>query len=223
MRLGHLKSRRKNTLVILRTLTAHGRTSKLPLDARNERRSPVFGLFNQRPASVAFMPIISMINPLKVLIFSALFLLLTVFPLALHFKTPFCCDRRHDDDFSLEAELPGFLYTGAIDITPVQIKAQERYRPTWERPALDELLIAWVENEVRQDRLLRPAYHILSLAQRDTLQRTIYSSITSPSAIAQILDETPEWEEEWAAKIYKIICDYQPVRTPKPSNVMADL
>jgi hypothetical protein len=140
----------------------------------------------------------------------------------LRFITPFCCDR-HDNGFSLEAELPGFLYTGAINIVPAQTKVHKRYRLTWERPALDELLITWVEAEVRQDKLLRPQYDILSRAQRETLQRTMYSSITSPSVIAQILDETPEWEEEWAAKIYKIICDYQLVRTPKPPRAMASL
>jgi hypothetical protein len=148
--------------------------------------------------------------------------LLTTFPLALHFKTPFCCDR-HDDGFSLEAFLPVFLYTGAINIIPVQTKAKKCYRPTWERLALDELLITWVENEVRQDRLLRSTYDILSRAQWDTLQQTNYSSITSPAVIAQILDKMPEWEEEWAEKLYRIICDYQLVRTPKPPKAMACL
>lgn len=109
------------------------------------------------------------------------FLLLPItFSLALHFITPHCCDR-HDDGFSLEAELPGFLYTGAINIIPAQTKTQKRYRPTWERPALDELLITWVETEVQQDGLLRSTYDILSRAQRDILQRTNYSSITSRS------------------------------------------
>ena len=143
-------------LVMLQTLTTHRKTSKLHLDTRNERRSLESGLFNQRPASVAFMPIILMINPLKVLIFCAHFPLLTVFSLALHFITPFrpfCCDC-HDDDFSLEAMPPEFLYTGAINIIPVPTKTQKHYCPTWERPSLDELLIVWVETEVSQDRLL---------------------------------------------------------------------
>jgi len=143
-------------------------------------------------------------------------------PLALHFITPFCCDR-HNDGFSLEAELPGFLYTGAVTIIPGEAKTQTRYRPKWERPALDHLLITWVENEVRQDKLLRAPYDILSRTQRDILQRTLFQKITSPSIIARILDETPEWEEEWAAKIYRIVCDYQLVRTPKPPKATVAL
>ncbi len=48
------------------------------------------------------------------------------------------------------------------------------------------------------------------------LVRTLFSSITSASSITEILDESSEWEEEWAEKIYKVICDYQTVRPLKP-------
>ncbi|KAF4618102.1 hypothetical protein D9613_012643 [Agrocybe pediades] len=129
----------------------------------------------------------------------------------------FCCDR-HDDGFSLEAELPNWLYRGAEFISESGISkgTQARYRPKYERPALDRLLMDWVQNMVAEDRLLRAPYDILSLAQRDKIQRVPFKDISSPSTIRQLLDETEEWEKEWAGKIFQIIHDYEPVRTGKP-------
>ena len=223
---GRLKSKRESTPVILPTLTAHGKTSEPVLDVKRERHSLGFSSFNQRIASATFMQIISMINPLKVsvlLVFFGSNLLLTSCLLALQFITPSCCDR-HNDSFNLEGFFPGYLYTGAVtSIVPAETKVPHRYRPKWERPALDQLLISWVENEARHDKLLRSPDDILSRAQRDTLQRAVYSTIASPSAITRILNESLEWEEEWASKFFKIICDYQPVRTPKPLKVIANL
>src|ERR1700678_1735947 len=56
------------------------------------------------------------------------------------------------------------------------------------------------------------AYDILLCAQHEMLVRTQFSTITSASSITSILDESFEWSEEWAEKIYKVICDYQLVR-----------
>ena len=116
--------------------------------------------------------------------------------------------------------MPGYLFKGAIPAAS-ETKPSNRYRPTWERHGLDLLLIAWVEYEHSQDTCLafRAPYDILSRAQRDVLVRTQYQAITSSSSITKILDETSEWEEEWAEKIYKIICDYQLVRPSKPRKV----
>ena len=116
--------------------------------------------------------------------------------------------------------MPGHLFRGAISAVS-ETKASNRYRPTWERHELDLLLISWVEYEHSQDTLsaFRAPYDILSRAQRDVLVRTQYPVITSASSITKILNESSEWEEEWAEKIYKIICDYQLVRPSRPRNV----
>ena len=116
--------------------------------------------------------------------------------------------------------MPGYLFQGAISATS-ETKPTNCYRPTWERHGLDLLLITWVENEHSQDTCsaFRAPYDILSRAQRDVLVRTQFSAITSASSITKILDETSEWEEEWAAKVYKVICDYQVVQLSKPRKV----
>jgi hypothetical protein len=113
--------------------------------------------------------------------------------------------------------MPGYLFRGAISAVS-EAKASNRYRPTWERHGLDLQLISWVAYEHSRDTCsaFRAPYDILSRAQRDVLVRTQFSAITSATSITKILDETPEWEEEWAAKIYKVICDYQVVRPSKP-------
>lgn len=117
--------------------------------------------------------------------------------------------------------MPGYLFRGAISTVASEAKISNRYRPTWERHALDLRLIAFVELEHSRDLLsaVRAPYDILSLAQREILVRTQYSLITCASSITSILDETSEWAEEWAEKIYRVICDYQLVRPSKPRKV----
>ena len=117
--------------------------------------------------------------------------------------------------------MPGYLFRGAISTAVTEAKTSNRYRPTWERHALDMRLIAFVVLEHSQDSLsaFRAPYDILSRAQREMLVRTQFSIITSASTITSILDESSEWGEEWAEKIYKVICDYQLVRPSKPRKV----
>jgi hypothetical protein len=116
--------------------------------------------------------------------------------------------------------MPGYLFRGAISAAS-ETKPPNRYRPTWERHELDLRLIAWVEYEHSQDTcsVFRAPYDILSRAQRDLLVRTQFSAITALSSITKILDETSEWEEEWAEKIYRVICDYQTTRPSKPRKL----
>jgi hypothetical protein len=121
----------------------------------------------------------------------------------------------------LEDYVPGYLFLGAISTVVTDAKTSNRYRPTWERHALDLHLIAFVKLEHSQDALSAfcAAYDILSRAQREMLVRTQFLTITSASSITSILDESFEWSEEWAEKIYKVICDYQLVRPSKPHKV----
>jgi hypothetical protein len=118
----------------------------------------------------------------------------------------------------LEDYLPGYLFRGAISAIASETKPPNRYRPTWERHGLDIRLIAWIEHEMSLDpySAFRAPYDILSRAQRDMLVRTQFSLISSASTVTKILGETSEWDEEWAEKVYNIICDYQVVRPSKP-------
>ena len=85
------------------------------------------------------------------------------------------------------------------------------YRPTAQRPALDEILIKWLKMQHANDSLgvFRAEYDILSFEQREQLCCTHIKYITSSADIVKIVDETEEWAEEWAEMIYNLICDYE--------------
>ena len=84
------------------------------------------------------------------------------------------------------------------------------YRPSKERVALDFRLIRWLEHAHESDPLcsVRPAYFILSNAQRLVLVRTQAKDIKSASDIKIILNENNEWAADWAQKIFVLIQEY---------------
>lgn len=100
-------------------------------------------------------------------------------------------------------------------------KTSNHYCPTWEWHTLDLRLIAFVVLEHSQDSLSAfcASYDILLCAQREMLVCTQFLIITSASTITSIFDESSKWGEEWAEKIYKVICDYQLVWPLKPRKV----
>ena len=133
----------------------------------------------------------------------------------------FCCDR-HGDGFCLQKYLPSFLYAGAISIIPAESKRATRNRPTWEREALDERLVSWAASQIGKPGIpYRQPYDILSDTQRDVLIKAGTQKFISPSAIVGLLDESSEWAALWSEDLYKLICEYQDVRTPKPSKTNA--
>jgi hypothetical protein len=134
--------------------------------------------------------------------------------------TPFCCDCHNDQHFDLQSFLPGYLYTGALTIIQMEPRTKVQYRPTWERHALDMKLIAWIKEQVSHDKLYCAPYFILSKAKRETLVKAKFETITSPSTITHMLQETAEWERAWADKLYSLICDFQKTRPPKPVKGM---
>ena len=129
--------------------------------------------------------------------------------LALLFTTEFCCER-HSDGFSLQKMLPGKIY----ESSPAPNKKRgkyPKYRPTKERPALDRLIIQWLQNEHEADdlRSVRPMYDILSDMQRKILVRTLAKNIRTASDITLHLGESSEWEAEWAPKLFSLILRYE--------------
>ena len=114
--------------------------------------------------------------------------------------------------FNLEDYLPSPLLvsTTSEDPTPKAKKTYNKYRPTKERPTLEYRLFKWLEHEHSID-FLRSTRHpslILSHNQRLTLIRTHPSKITTPKSITTILDQSPEWAEEWAEKIFSVIAKF---------------
>lgn len=140
--------------------------------------------------------------------------------LALVYTAPFCCDTpAHPEaaSFKLQEFLPGPIFTESMVTEELATKAatitrstRHAYRSKAERPALDFRLIKWLENEHACDPLrdVRPPYHILSHTQREKLIRVHRNSIKASSDITELLDESKEWETEWANKIYQIIDSY---------------
>lgn len=51
-------------------------------------------------------------------------------------------------------------------------------------------------------------YDILSFKQRSILVRAPEKSISSPSQIVRMLEETEEWGEEWANALFLLISEY---------------
>ena len=106
--------------------------------------------------------------------------------------------------------LPGKIY----ESSPAPNKKRgkyPKYRPTKERPALDRLIIQWLQNEHEADDLqsVHPMYDILSDMQRKLLVRTLAKNIRTANDISLLLGESCEWEAEWASKLFSLILRYE--------------
>jgi predicted GNAT superfamily acetyltransferase len=98
----------------------------------------------------------------------------------------------------------------SIDAKKASEKLKPKYRPPRHRPALDFRLIEWLKLEHFSDplRAVRPPHLILSQTQRLTLTRANPMQIQLPSDITSLLNETPEWADEWSDKIFNVIHKY---------------
>jgi len=84
------------------------------------------------------------------------------------------------------------------------------YRPTPARPGLEARLNRWLihEHSVDSLRSVRPPHLILSHSQRFELVRAHPKRLKSVSDITTLLNESSEWESEWASKIYGVITQF---------------
>jgi len=137
------------------------------------------------------------------------------------YTTKFCCDSVKDHPnacaFNLQDFLPGHLPGNKPLADPVSVdggkaneKPKPKYRPPKQWPALDFRLIEWLTLEHLSDPLhtVHPPHLILSQTQRFILTCTNPKQIQSPSNITSLLDESSEWSDEWANKIFKVIHKY---------------
>jgi len=139
---------------------------------------------------------------------------LTITVIALLHSTKFCCDWScHNVDgkpnFNLQDYLPGKIFTMALP-SPDMAKTKQtrnKFRPTAEWPFLEFQLLQWLEYEHSIDplRSARPPHLVLLQTQRMTLMRTHPTKIRSEHDITTILDESKEWADEQAAKVFAVI------------------
>jgi hypothetical protein len=86
------------------------------------------------------------------------------------------------------------------------------YRPTKERPELEELLIQWrTEMHSRFNlRAIRPPTFILDADAIKKLTMAPASKLSTLASLTLILKQSPEWEYLWAQSLFKLISEYEP-------------
>jgi hypothetical protein len=144
--------------------------------------------------------------------------------LALLYTTKFCCDSVVDHpgaiSFNLQDFLPGRLPGNEspadsslveTEISESAEKSNPKYRPPKERPALDFCLIQWLKHEHETDllRSVRLPHFILSQTQHFNLTQVNPNQIKSPSDITVLLNESSDWEDEWALKLFNLFLLYK--------------
>ncbi|KAJ7494091.1 P-loop containing nucleoside triphosphate hydrolase protein [Mycena latifolia] len=134
-------------------------------------------------------------------------------PEALHYTGRWCCDSdsHPNNTFALERLFLGPVHTEKPAVPPIK-RPRATYRPTKERPELEELLIEWrTQMHSRLTlRALRPPTFILDSSAIRQLTMARASSITSAESITSLLKQSPEWEYMWAESLFKLISTYSP-------------
>ena len=129
---------------------------------------------------------------------------------ALRYNTIFCCDRHGDNVFDLDDFVPGSVFNSFAN-TAVKCKdpptAHSKNCPVKQRHMLDDHLIKWLITTTQSDGS-RAGCDILSDQNCSLLVRAPPNSLHSPSHITQLLDETAEWEKDWAALLLEVISMY---------------
>lgn len=150
--------------------------------------------------------------------------------LALHFTTPWCCNRHPDSGFQWSHFFKGrllyqdketsTLYYGDLDdpereeaILPSkkrQKKESVKVRPVNERKPLVSRLLAWRASVHLNDPLasVRPPSFIIDNLGIKALARLHSSNITTSEEIVTVLAQTPEWHGLWSRDLFEVIRSY---------------
>ncbi|KAJ7443986.1 hypothetical protein FB451DRAFT_1434779 [Mycena latifolia] len=138
-------------------------------------------------------------------------------PEALEYTGRWCCDSSTHlgNTFSLQKLFLGAVYEESPPPLsgPAQPKRKRNiYRPTKDRPALEEHLIQWrTQMHTRFTlRAIRPPTFILDSTAIKKLTMARASSITSPDNITSLLNQSPEWADMWVDSLFKLISEYAP-------------
>ncbi|KAJ6536233.1 P-loop containing nucleoside triphosphate hydrolase protein [Mycena capillaripes] len=134
-------------------------------------------------------------------------------PDALHYTGRWCCDSstHQGNTFALDALFLGPIYTEPPAPEPTK-RQRTVYRPTKERPELEEVLVRW-RTQMHGNfmlRTIRPPTFILDPGAIKKLTMAPASSITSAKSITLLLKQSPEWEYLWAKSLFDVISQYKP-------------
>ncbi|KAJ7269062.1 P-loop containing nucleoside triphosphate hydrolase protein [Mycena rebaudengoi] len=163
---------------------------------------------------------------------------------ALAISTAWCCDRSHPDDSTLQFDKRKFfpgrfiyedeqggIYAGDIDeadrvhLNPVRVKKRKAKGPpnrkVAERADLQDCLRDWLASAHAVDplRAIRPPSFILDSKAIKSLASTHPGRMRSADEVISVLNETREWGDEWAAKIFEVIAAYDEKLTCTAANV----
>lgn len=118
------------------------------------------------------------------------------------------CDGGH---FSLQELIPGKLASANPRPSTVQKSKRNVYRPTNQRPYLDFCLIKWLQREHLADRYraIRLPDLILSEMQHASLVWADPKTIKTASDVTALLQESDDWDEEWSAKVFEVIKEFE--------------
>lgn len=111
----------------------------------------------------------------------------------------------------MQVFLPGALYKSTGEKRKADDQADStpaKLRPKADRIILDNKIIEWLKDQTAQDPIGRPYYHILSDVQKKTLVRIASKDLQSSTIITKALDETEEWEAQWASKLFCLIFEH---------------
>lgn len=201
------RSTRRTQIILCRTLHSQRRTPQ----RKNAQGAHLFGMPHRTNARGSCRPnIMTMIRPKVHFVDSMQRHLPSV--LALHYTGRWCCDSSvHSNTFALERLFLGPVHTEQPAPPPAKRK-RTSYRPTNERPELEELLVEWrtAMHSRLTLRAIRPPSFILDSTAIKKLTMARASSITSAASVTELLKQSPELEYLWAEQLFKLISEYKP-------------
>ncbi|KAK7034169.1 P-loop containing nucleoside triphosphate hydrolase protein [Favolaschia claudopus] len=144
---------------------------------------------------------------------------------ALKITTDWCCDQPHDTEIQFDKrsffpgrfiyeEKDGKIYAGDVDepdrihLNPPKAKKPKgkgkKNRKVADRVPLQDQLNDWLSSAHTTDplRAVRPPTFILDAKSIKSLSTVHPDRMRSPDDVTSTLDETPEWAEEWASKVF---------------------
>ncbi|KAK7002510.1 P-loop containing nucleoside triphosphate hydrolase protein [Favolaschia claudopus] len=150
---------------------------------------------------------------------------------ALKITTDWCCDQPHDTEIQFDKrtffpgrfiyeEKDGKIYAGDVDepdrihLNPPKAKKPKgkgkKNRKVADRVPLQDQLNDWLSSAHTTDplRAVRPPTFILDAKSIKSLSTVHPDRMRSSDDVTSTLDETPEWAEEWASRVFYAISKY---------------
>ena len=131
--------------------------------------------------------------------------------IAIQYSTQWCCDCHPGSDFDLLSFFLGNLSMskqGDLETsTAAKRKRQPQYRAKEDQASLFNTFLTWW-NEAHNcdpDSYSQSATYLVDNKGLNLLSKIHPSDIYSPQTIMDLLQETPEWADEFAQQIFNVI------------------